>query len=39
LSSGVTLPGAPLATVCQTLQDAKPWSSLAVPLTPAYIIQ
>ena len=35
LATGVTAPGAPNATLCQTLGTATPWSVLAVPLNPA----
>lgn len=35
LASGITVPGAPLATLCQTLERPKPWAVVAVPLKPA----
>ena len=35
LASGITVPGAPLATLCQSLEKAKPWAVVAVPLKAA----
>ncbi|WP_144289847.1 vanadium-dependent haloperoxidase [Ideonella sp. A 288] len=35
IGAGFSGPGGPVATVCQTLAKARPWSMLAVPLLPA----
>ena len=34
-ASGSSVPAAPIATLCQALDKAKPWSLMAVPLTAA----
>jgi hypothetical protein len=39
LGTGTTAPGQPSTTLCQSLENDKPWAMIAVPLKPAVVVQ